>query len=236
MKNIYIMSAPRSGSTYLFDLISQSADVAHLYKEPFNSDSVKYDTDLDMLNTYESKILDIKSHSTGILIKDTLRHIDVFESNSDYADVFKHLFLDFYQYINDNFYKIKLYRRNMFEQSLSNCIAALTDIWATNNNDYQFPVITVPIDYFKSTVAIHATTRKFLINYPHYDKIIYYEDLLSNYHATGSWMFDRIEQPHVLKPILTIPNPPKHRVVSNYNELFDWYDQHRHEYEIEHDN
>lgn len=230
------MTVPRSGSTYLFDLISQSPDITHLYKEPFNLDSVKYDTDLDMLAMYESKILNIKSHTTGILIKDTLRHIDIIDPNTDYADVFKNLFLDFYQHVNDNFYKIKLYRRNMFEQILSNCIAALTDTWITNNSDYQFPVITVPIGYFKSTVVIHAKTRKFLINYPYYDKIIYYEDILPIQHATSNWIFDCVEQPHIIKPALTISNPPKHRVVLNYNELFDWYNKHKHEYEVEHDN
>lgn len=236
MKNIYVMSVPRAGSTYLFNLMSQSPDIAHLYNEPFNIEHINHNNDSDNFNIYESKILEIKRHTTGVLIKDTLNYINFLDSSIDCTNVFKNLFLDFQRHVNDNFYKIKVYRRNVFDQALSNCIAVLTDTWIAHNSDYQFPVITVPIAYFKSIVATHATTRKFLINYSNYDKIIYYEDILRNYHSTDSWIFDCLQQPHILKPILTIPNPPKNRVVSNYNELFDWYNQYKHTYEIEYDN
>lgn len=235
MKNVYVMTLPRSGSTYLFKTMIQSPDIAHSYKEPFNPEYFKSETDLDVFNSYRIFIDKIKTQQ-GVLIKDTLNYVDMLKEGFDSKYDFRSLFLEFQDIINQNFYKIKIYRRNIFDQALSNCIAVLTDKWITFNDETRFPVITVDIDYFKSMLDDHKNYRSFLLNYQHYDKIIWYEDILNYAKSYQEWPFSFLTPPAEYKPVPTVPNPPKYRIVINFNELLEWYEKHKHIYEIDYDN
>jgi hypothetical protein len=232
MKNIYLMCVPRSGSSYFFKIMSQSPDIHRSYYEPFSNDNVDQLDDQQAYNTYVSIINDIKQQPTGVLIKDTLNYIDLIDPLIDDNQRLKALFFDFYRHINENFYKIKLYRNDIFEQALSNCIAESTGKWSTFNGEFKFPVVNITIEHLKSILERHKYVRQYLIDYPYYDKIVYYEDII-NLDLTKEWIFDFLEKPELIRPEFTIKNPPKNRIVANYQELADWYEKNKKQYEIE---
>lgn len=234
MKNIYILTLPRSGSSYFFKLMSQSPDIVHRYYEPFNDELLK--TESEFYELCVSKINEIKLYKNGVLVKDTINYINYLDHEIGDVYNYRDLFLDFYNVVNSNFYVIKLHRRDIFNQAVSNCIAELTGKWTTYNGEYKFPVVNIDTDLLKSKLDIHKKSRSFLINYPHCDKELYYEDIIENYDLTKEWIFDFLTPPDVIKPEFTTLNPPKHRVVSNYNELVDWYNNHKDQYEIKNDN
>lgn len=229
------MSVPRSGSTYLFKMIAQSPDITQTFKEPFNFENINSASEQDVYDSYRSKISEIMSVTDGVLIKDTLNYVGLLDPNIEYAHDFSQLFSNFHQHVNDNFYKIKIYRRDVFEQALSNCVASITDKWVTFENDQEFSTVTVDLDYFKSILDVHKNIRKFLVRYP-CDTIVYYEDLIDTLYLKNEWIFNRLQQPKLIKPIPTVPNPPKDKIVINYYELVDWYEKNKHHYEIEYDN
>ena len=233
MTNIYIMSLPRSGSTYLYKIMSQSPDITQLYYEPFNYDDVLHVSNkTEIYNRCAAAIADIKQHNTGVLIKDTLTYVQDIKHNQDYYQ----LFSKFQTYINEHFYRIKLYRRNIFEQAISNCVASLTGTWSRKTDDFKFQVVNIELRHFKSVLDINKQRTQFLVNYPHYDKIIYYEDIINNYNLDTEWVFDFLKPPDRIEPAVIMRNPPKHKVVYNYSELLNWYESNRHEYEIDYDN
>lgn len=225
MKNIYLMCLPRSGSTYFYKLMRQSPDIVHSYREPFN---IK---DPDLYHKYIQTIDNIKSHSAGVLVKDTLTHVRMFDSND-----YKQLFLNFYQHVNEQFYVVKLYRRNIFEQAVSNCIAEITDTWSTPADKFNFNLVTIPVEHLKFVLDSHKIYRDFLKNFQSFDKIIYYEDLIDLHNLNAEWVFDFLTPPAEIKTNDTIQNPPKHKIVINYNEIFDWYEKNKMHYEIDYDN
>ena len=170
MTNTYIMALPRSGSTFLYRMMAQSPDVAHLYYEPFNYTEIAQDYHkTDIYNRCATVMEEIKHCADGILVKDTLTYVHDIQTDERYRQLFE----NFQTYINDNFYRVKLYRRDIFEQSISNCIATLTDKWSRKSTDTKFDVVTIQVSHLKYILDINKQMRDFLVNYPHYDKIIY---------------------------------------------------------------
>lgn len=228
------MCVPRSGSSYVFRRMSQSPDIQHTYYEPFLLEEVDKSVEKNFYAACWDVMNDITRHPTGVLIKDTLNYIDYIDNNSDSDCDFKTLFSRFYTHINNNFYKIKLFRRNIFEQAVSNCIAEITDKWSTFHDEFRFPLVTVEIEHLKKVLDRHKHVRNFLLSYPCYDEILYYEDIIDST-TTNDWGFNFLKKPEIISDGITVKNPLKNRIVINYQDLVEWYNKHKHQYEINDD-
>lgn len=121
-------------------------------------------------------------------------------------------------------------RKNIFDVSLSQIIAAKTNCWVTYHNT---PITKCHIDLqeFKTNCDLNLKQYKLLseIDSPY---IVNYDDLSGEYNADWD-LLNFIPKPTTFYNFGGIPNRPKISTVTNYNELYEWYQDHKFEYRLD---
>ena len=218
--NICIISTPRSGSTYLVKLLQQSPEISHFIDEPFNPDNITVDYTLGC-EEHLHKIQAMSMHD-NVLIKDNenTRIPSLYPHNNKLQNVIK----EYEKLLKEKFYLIKLTRDNLFEQTLSSCIAPLNNIWV-RNFDTEFPTtVNINVDTFKQLYFEFKLRNELLNSYAGCQKIIRYEDITGD--SRTDWnLISGISSPDNYAIINNLRNFEKHLVVKNYVELQQLYEQ-----------
>lgn len=199
-----IISIPRSGSGYLRSLIAKNLetnDGFYSISEPFNLSKKR--------NITPSEIID-KMISSDVVV--TKNHINELMSISDQ----KKLYDDFWSI---PFVHVVLLRRNIFECTLSRCIAHHTSQWDeyTYTTDDNFVISQeLFVSEFYNSISMWnvVSTNKFNVTY---DRVLYYEDLTFKPDVDCS-LFGIEYNGH---DINYEKSPDKLSVVSNYSSLKD---------------
>lgn len=226
--NICLLSLPRSGTRYLSHLMEMSPAISKFIDEPFN---IEIDNNADMLYTdlCNSKLDEILKINDGLLIKDNLTYY----STQLYVDNDPGIldFIDRYvTHLNTNFVKIKLLRDNIFDQALSNCVLTATRIWVT----YHFtPIVQcyIDIEHFKLVVDMYYDKHR-MFSTIDADYTIRYDDITGDYDT--DWNLLRfLPKPETFVNFGGIPSHPKQHTVTNYQELYDWFQDNKSNYVID---
>lgn len=208
-------------------MLSQSAEFTHLIDEPFNLDNSLF-PESQYVDRCIGNIDMIAAMQDGVLIKDNLSYIGSRYFATDTA--LQQAIARHQTHIKNNFYKIKLMRRNMFEQAMSNCIANLSDTWSYHIDVTPAAPMAVSVDMLSNMLDIYQTRRRYLVDYPDCDEVLFYEDL-SNDVAKDWGLIQGVAAPASFSEMLSIPSPDKRTMVLNYDELHDWYQANKSRYE-----
>lgn len=221
-----ILSTPRSGSGYLAELLMQSPDLLHYIGEPFNFDIGYNGVDLSPL--YAESYDNIMRSGNTLLIKDNLSYIgkDEFENNKYIASIIN----AYHKHISESFYIIKLIRRDPLQQALSACLAKATNIWYAQDGEITKPV-NINLDTLKRTLEIYLIKRRYLVDFQKYDEIVVYEDLTDD-NLANMKLVKGLKYPDEIEKLTIVKNPDKAALITNYDELLDWYNSNRDRYEF----
>lgn len=226
--NIALLSLPRSGTRYFSYLISQSPSVIKFNDEPFNVDNAS-DTVDDYIAYCESQLNEIEKYQSGLLIKDniTFHLITLIDQNDTSAINF---FNRYKTVLEKHFVVIKLIRKNIFDQTLSQCVASKTNVWVNYHNTAILKC-HIDLDSFKKECDLSFKKHKLLSEIKS-NYVVDYDDLSSEY-ATDWNLVNFIPRPTEFYNFGGIPNHPKNSTVINYKELYEWYQDHKYEYKLD---
>lgn len=230
--NICLLSLPRSGTRYLSHLISLSPAVKRFMDEPFNitnDDGTELHIRSEYATLCKNKLQEILNVNDGLLIKDNLTYY----FTPSYSDGDSELleFIDQYtQHLNNNFVKIKLIRNNIFEQALSNCVLITTNVWVTYHHTPIIPCY-IDLDYFKSIVDMYYQ-KHIMFSTIDADYTVKYDAITGDY-DTDWKLLGNIPKPDVFVNFGGIQNHPKQKTVTNYCELYEWFQDNKRNYVID---
>jgi len=218
--NICIISTPRSGSTYFAALLKQSPTVIQYVHEPFNPEYLSH----NYTKECEEQLNIIKSISNqnNVLIKDneSIRISSLYPNDIKLKNIIK----EYEILLKNNFYLIKLVRNNLFEQTLSVCIAVSNNIWIRHPSTIYSDKISIDIEYFKNTYFEFERKQKLLDEYSNCNEIVYYEDITGD--SKLDWnLIKGIVPPADYIPIESIRNIDKQIIVENYEEILKIYER-----------
>ena len=210
-KRIAIWAEPRTGSTYLVDLIIR-------YLEKIQCENIfiqkeRIDTVInDFEKAYENK--------SCLCLRNHLEHFYLWEQHKIDNRV-------------GEFYNIFLYRQNFFEQTVSNWIGNKTQVWATGdvailskleNNQY-----SIPQSEFIQLLELRWRELNDNFTKVNYDVVCSYEDLTFDYNndicLLGLDLPDKIHN-----PVRTLKLPDKKQQVINWEELNSVYQEYTSSY------
>lgn len=205
--NIVIISADRNGSTaFQHDVLGRNLnnDKILWMGECFSQDPEKnqpprwYDP-----VTYKPKdVINVVNHGTGksVLLKIQITYP---EFNTDFLDI--------------NATRKIFYHRNLFDSTLSRCIAQKTGHWFKFSNDDGYDDLTIPEDFFLSRLEYRIEQYN-----KHIDSVLEWANEVYRYES------------YKYSPKLTIKrNPDKSNTVKNYNKLYNLFAKYRDIIDIE---
>lgn len=208
--NIILLSVPRSGSTYVSELIRRNIEFAYVHTDPI--DPWKFKNNVlkrqhKILDKIEKQIV-----SNSVFIRHNSHFFGLDETvRNRFEDIFK-----------NNFYIIKLIRENsIFDITLSHCYTMLTNI-PHDSKSKIVPIIEILPDFFLQELKVIKERQRNLEQYTHYNKLIHYS-YLTNKTKLDSDLF-KFENTHDINlPIDLKPNKEKHLKIENYLELLELY-------------
>ena len=155
---IQVLSNPRTGSSYLYDILTMQHDTFECMHEPFAASHNEYKTILEQINA-----------SKNIIVKNHMYHLGQLETHN-LLEQFKPIKFD---------HTIVLIRKDLFETALSLSLAMTVNQW--NKDELNFESIKIDVSTFDS--AINATWLELLriIRNEYdieYNEIVYYENLI----------------------------------------------------------
>jgi hypothetical protein len=193
IKKVIVLSQGRTGSTYVCNLIKQNFD--HYVLNPFDENI--------------ENILEIINSDKKILIKDN-QIIKCLHLQHNKNDIYK----KYIDIINKDFYRIKLLRNNVFHLTLSRIIAEKNDVFYYTS-EYNPESLKIDSSVFKHYLTNTINNFENLKNYRHFDKILYYEDLVGDSTAD----FDMLDLKNLLPPA------PRKFLKLNYNNIIENYSE-----------
>lgn len=197
MDNIILLSADRNGSTALqHELLTKGLNQDNILwlGECFSQDTGKVSPIwYDPINYVPAQVIDVINKGTG---KSVFLKIQITWNNFDLS------------YLNISASRKIFLHRNLFDSTLSRCVALLTGHWFTNPKKIvEIPIIEVPEDFFLER-----------LNY-RIDKYMTYLDKITNWTTE----YYRYEQYNFEPDLPTIPNTDKKTTVKNYEKLKEIY-------------
>lgn len=123
-------------------------------------------------------------------------------------------------------YNILLLRKDLFEASLSQCVASIKQQWTNNHDDIPIEVSTDKfIEMYNYQLNYNKSYDKKQKNGMNFDKVIYTEDLTDD--PNDIWRVLTGKDP--VNPIINCvdKSPDKIKVVTNYYQLKDLYNEMR---------
>jgi len=215
---------PRSGTEYLFELLHELPHVSASISEPFHTNQI-FNIDSDYVTGARKQLDIIKdlSLTNNLLLKEIFipdiklqPPLTGITDNFEFLEIFK----EYKEFLETNFYKIKLVRNNLFDMALSTYIALNINQWHNANmNDLN---IVVDIDQFKDILHRYKLIHDSLINYSGCQETLFYENL------SGEFSDDC----HLIKCITNPVNPSnqtmfknlnKRSVIANYDDILKVY-------------
>lgn len=199
--NIVIISADRNGSTaFQHDVLGRNLNNDRLLwmGECFSQDPEKnqppswYDP-----NTYKPKnVIDIVNKGTGkgVLLKIQITYP---EFNNEF--------------LNINANRKIFFHRNLFDSTLSRCVAQKTGHWFKFDNSDRYDPLDIPVDFFISRLDYRIEQYN-----KHIDSVLEWAGEVYRY-----------ENYKYSRNLETKPNPDKSNTVKNYNQLYDVFTSYR---------
>jgi hypothetical protein len=201
-KRIAVWAEPRTGSTYYTDCIKRYFQAnGHTDSDVFIQKE-RIDIVLaDFLTAYEA------GYAMGI--RNHLEHLHLWNTHG----------------LNDivsSFHNVFLYRRNIFDQVISNWIGTQTQVWNTGDPEmirqlYQNRYV-IPESEFVQLLTLRWNELTHNYNSISYDDQIAYEDLVFIYDTDIRLLNIQIPYP-IYSPVRSVPLPNKRDQVHNWNEL-----------------
>lgn len=196
--NTVILSADRNGSTAFQNEIqpmSQNQDYFIFLSECFSQDKNKNQPPAwwEPSSYSPAKVIETINKGTGKSVSLKIQ-ITWPNFNNNYFDIIanRRIFL----------------HRNLFDSTLSRCIAQQTGLWHTLTNESpNVKNVSIGLDFFKSRLEYRI--EKYL------DAIPYIYNWANEFYRYETYKFT--------KKIHIKPNPDKKQYVLNYKELFDFY-------------
>ena len=231
--NICIVSMPRSGTEYLFGMLHQLPEISVSISEPFHINQI-FEIDTDYVTGARKQLEIIKqlSLTNSLLLKeiyipDIRLQLPFLSSDGKCYDLSNNaklleIFNEYKTFLENNFYKIKLVRNDLFEMVLSTCIALEIGQWHNANMDSI--KVNVQVGNFTETLRRYKLIYKSLINYSECQETICYENLTGNY-ASDCHLIKCITSPIDPKKQVMFKNPNKQNIIVNYDEVLEVYQQ-----------
>ena len=205
-KRICLYGVPRSGSTYVFYNL-----VEHVLNHCWNG----FDTDFNIYKKgsepfrqdVKQKLQEFKNEECWLA---KVHSIDI--RNLEEENLYN-------EFVSLPDYKILLLRKDLFEATLSLCVASIKQQWTNNHDDVQ---IYVDEDKFIEMYN-HQYNYKNMYNEMQFDNIIYTEDLTED--PNDIWRVLTGQEPKILINNAIQKSPDKTNVVKNYYKLKDLYNE-----------
>lgn len=201
-KRIAIWAEPRTGSTYYTDCVKRYFQAnGHTDSDMFIQKERIDDVIDDFLMAYES--------GHAMVMRNHLEHYYIWQ-DLGLADLIS------------EFHNVFMYRRNMFDQVISNWIGTHTQIWNTGDSNLvnRLEQNTYNIPHKEFIHLLELRWRELNANYRaiNYAKHIAYEDLAFNY-DTDIRLLNIPVHGSITTPVRSKQLPDKKQQVINYNEL-----------------
>ncbi len=201
--NVLLLSTPRSGSTYLSELLKTTLKFEYEFIDPV-------DTWNFVDNAIENQKKNIKKIQRALASDSVfVRHNSHFfgldpKISHEIEQTFKH------------FHVVKLIRSDsLFDMTLSHCYAMLTGI----PHDCFFgtlPKIYISKELYLQELEVCKLRQQHLESFPIYDEKIYYNDLKNKHNTLKFIKLD-------WEAVSITPNSHKSLKITNYNELYEEY-------------
>lgn len=222
---ILLLSAPRSGSTYLYEVLTAYCAPSTLKKdiyrrnEFFNLEvrNIGRDFHSDLINVFNSEIDELLTQ-TDVVVKEHINFLRFIKKESPKL---------FNKFISAFDYIIVMVRTDLFESTLSIVISKMTDEWihyTQNRKD----LLVVDKEFFKTYYYYQKRNLEGLLDnelFINYNEIVYYDTIPSWPRAAFASLQLCNENLDQLKKVaLKTPRAPsKKSVVSNYNEIKQYF-------------
>lgn len=201
--NVLLLSTPRSGSTYVAQVILNSLDFSTQFLDPLDRWQYKN-------NLIENQIFKIEE------IRNSLNRGNVFIRHNSHFFGIDTVVLTEFEKLFKEFYIIKLIRSNsLFDITLSHCYAMLTDI----PHDYfltTVPTIEIPEELYLQEREVCKTRMSKLLKFEIYDEILDYESVLKKQNTLSkiklNWNSVKMKK-----------NKNKSFKIKNYKNLYEKY-------------
>jgi len=206
MNRVNLISNSRNGSSYLYSVITAYHSYDLKISEPFGDNRFEDSGIKDQKCFLHNQVEKIKNSQLTIL-KNHTYHLDL---------IFDHGFWDYFGV--NSFYNIVLYRKNIFESSLSLALALETGMWSSYKNYPQS--ITVNEDIFKTCIAQQYNGLLWFLHNSkqiRFDCVMSYEELC--YSPLDDYNRLKIGQATVESDSKQQKAPSKSSVVNNYETL-----------------
>lgn len=221
---ILLLSAPRSGSTYLYEVLTAYCAPSTLKKDlyrrnEFFNPNVRYlnrDFQTDLIHAYNFEI-DNMLKKPNVVVKEHIAYLEDIKKQS--PELFDK-FIGIFDYI------IVLVRNNLFESTLSVVVSKMTGEWIHYSKNQS--TVTVDKDFFTTYYHFQKNNNDKLINNVlgiNYNEIVYYETLPKWPRATfASLALCNTDIEQLPKMRSKHPQAPKKiDVVENYNEIKQYF-------------
>jgi len=214
---IQLIAHARSGSTYVYEILHNTLEVRKpgmfMVNEPFNMPHLSQ--------------IKISPNEKDFLLQQQL------EKCVKLPYVFQKSHIQHYRFLSAaqmelfksvEWYNIFLYRRDLFESTMSQVISDKTNMWIRYNELPNKPIITSREFARILKVQIEAREELFAMKNVRPDEILIYEDLTFNQKKDYSKIELSKEIGRYAKgdPIVQ-KAPPKDELVENYDQLLDQY-------------
>ena len=212
-----LISHARSGSTYLYDVIYRTIFASNPHTFVFN----------EPFNMSQRKLRDLSDDEKDFLLQSRLEKLVKLPHVYQKSHIHHYNFLNTRQmeyYKTSEWYNIFLYRRDLFESTMSQVISDKTKMWIRYEELDRPPLITSRDFARVLKVQIEAREELFNLKYFVPNEIVIYEDLVfvreTDYESLA---ISEIIGPFVSGKELVERAPDKKEIVSNYDQLLDQY-------------
>lgn len=220
---VLVYGSPRSGTTYLTNLLVVYTNGNRTYAEPINKRNLP--TTIDETDIYLNDLVNELSTNPDYVLKMHAMPMDDLEDyyidNDKVTD-----FFDRFNLIPD--YSIAVIRLNLFHVALSLAYSNVTNTWI---HPYPTDQVEIPLDMFKNQcyVAYRSQYLTLQNNYNiQFNELVVYEDLFK--HTTAEERFSSLklaqqftlhdfESRHDMMTNRMTKSPDKKDVITNYDEL-----------------
>lgn len=216
-KRICLWSVPRSGSTYVF---------RNLVELVITEGWTQFDTVFNRKRSGSEPFRRKRSQQIFKSIKkfQTEQYWIAKVHNIDIRNLKEEKLYNEFLKLPD--YNILLLRKDLFEASLSQCVASIKQQWTNNHDDIPIEVSTDKfIEMYNYQLNYNKSYDKKQKNGMNFDKVIYTEDLTDD--PNDIWRVLTGKDP--VNPIINCvdKSPDKIKVVTNYYQLKDLYNEMR---------
>ena len=224
---------PRSATEYILDLLKQLPWISSTISEPFHPKQIfKIDNDYVTGAKKQLDIIKELASNNSLILKEihiaNVKHQlsmwkdkdDIGVDLSENIELMK-VFDEYKSLIENNFYKIKLVRNNLFDLTLSMYLAIENNTWHYTGTKFNQTIVNT--EYFKNLLWDYKIIYDSLIDYPGCQETLTYEKLTGDYSIDCN-LIKCIDTPFDFQQRI-FKNSDKKELIVNYNEIIEIYEQ-----------